>query len=210
MYLYKTVSGYGEAEESIKKSKFTARVSPVESYEEAREFVDAVKEKYRDATHDVPTIVVGNKQETQWTSDDGEPQGTAGAPVLHLAVDEGLTNIVIVVTRYFGGIKLGPGGLLRAYSGIAKKGIEAAGICGVRESIKLSYDFDYPFLSKFQRAADDGLFKIGNIGYSDRISMDLSADAEKTAEIQRLFQDITSGKAKLTSSGKGKIKIKIS
>lgn len=210
MYPYKTVNEYGQADLTIKKSKFTARVSPVESYEEARKFVDAVKEECKDATHNVPAIIVGNKQEIQWTSDDGEPQGTAGAPVLHMVADEGLTNIVVVVTRYFGGIKLGTGGLLRAYSGVAKQGIEAAGICEVRESVQLEYDFDYPFLVKFQRSADSGLFKIENIEYSDNISLKISADAGKTAEIQRLFQDVTSGRAVLTGSGKGKIKVKTS
>ena len=129
MELYKTVRAEAEASQTIERSKFTAHVKPVESREEAEEFIAQIKAQYRDATHNVPAMVLGDQAQIQWASDDGEPQGTSGAPMVQLMTGEGLTNMVIVVTRYFGGIKLGTGGLVRAYSSSARLGIEAAGIC---------------------------------------------------------------------------------
>ncbi|WP_314032181.1 YigZ family protein, partial [Mogibacterium timidum] len=116
MKLYETVYREAKAEYSIQKSRFIAHIFPVETYDEAKAYISSVKLKYKDATHNVPVLVIGNKQEMQWSSEDGEPQGTAGAPVLRMIVDSGLTNLVIVVTRYFGGIKLCTGGLMRAYT----------------------------------------------------------------------------------------------
>ena len=128
MELYKTVRGESEVTQIIEKSKFIAHVRHVETREEADEFVSEIRSRYKDATHNVPAMVIGDKFQIQWASDDGEPQGTSGAPMVQMLVKEGITNIAIVVTRYFGGIKLGTGGLVRAYTGSAKAGIEAAGI----------------------------------------------------------------------------------
>ena len=119
MKLYNTVIGPGEAEQTIEKSRFICYVKPVNSREEADEFIDSIKRKHRDATHNVPAMVLGDKMQVQWASDDGEPQGTSGAPIVQMMVSQGITNTVVVVTRYFGGIKLGTGGLVRAYSGTA-------------------------------------------------------------------------------------------
>ena len=104
MFLYRSVYEYGEAEYVIEKSRFIAHVSPVETPEEARLFIAGIKEKYKDATHNVPAFVCGAGSEHQWASDDGEPQGTSGMPVLKLITAEELTNVAIVITRYFGGI----------------------------------------------------------------------------------------------------------
>lgn len=163
MYLYRSVYGYGEAEYIIERSRFTARVSPVETPEEARAFIAGIKEEYRDATHNVPAFVCGAGSEHQWASDDGEPQGTSGMPVLKLITSEGLTNIAMVITRYFGGIKLGTGGLARAYTHTAKLGIEAAGICDVKESALLKYSFDYTHLGRLQNLASEYGFDISGI-----------------------------------------------
>ena len=139
MFLYKSVCEYAETEYTVEKSRFIAHASPVESTEEAKRFIAEIKEKYKDATHNVPAFICGAGMEHQWASDDGEPQGTSGMPVLKLMESEGLTNVCIVVTRYFGGIKLGTGGLARAYTHAAKDVIDAAGICEVRESSRLIY-----------------------------------------------------------------------
>ena len=109
MKLYSTVTGPGEAEQIIEKSRFITHVMPVSSKEEADEFIASVKKEYKDATHNVPAMVIGDKMQIQWGSDDGEPQGTSGAPVVQMLVKEGITNVAVVVTRYFGGIKLGTG-----------------------------------------------------------------------------------------------------
>ena len=134
MKLYNTVRNEAEASQIIEKSKFTAHVRPVETREEAESFIAEIKNSYKDATHNVPAMVIGDKFQIQWASDDGEPQGTSGAPIVQMLVKEEITNVVIVVTRYFGGIKLGTGGLVRAYTSSAKLGLEAAGICSVQEA----------------------------------------------------------------------------
>ncbi len=105
MELYKTVKKEAEAEQIIEKSRFTAHVKPVETKEEADEFIASVKSRYKDATHNVPAMVLGDKFQIQWASDDGEPQGTSGAPIVQMLVKEGITNVAVVVTRYFGGNK---------------------------------------------------------------------------------------------------------
>ena len=158
MLLYRSVFGPGEAEEIINRSRFIAHVSPVSNDVEAREFISVVKEKYKDATHNVPAFVVGKKQELQWASDDGEPQGTSGPPILKLITDSDLTDMVVVVTRYFGGVKLGTGGLVRAYSSVAEKAIENAGVCTVNSVVKLKCRIDYSFLEKIKSMEKDVSF----------------------------------------------------
>ena len=157
MELYKTVRNEAQAEQIIEKSRFITHVRPVSDRDEAEEFIASVKKKYKDATHNVPAMVLGDKFQIQWASDDGEPQGTSGAPIVQMLVKEGITNVVLVVTRYFGGIKLGTGGLVRAYTSSAKLGLEAAQICSVREIFSVRARIDYTFLAKLQNMADDKL-----------------------------------------------------
>lgn len=106
MLLYKTVAGRAQAEQEIEKSRFIAYIAPVSSKEEGDAFIASIRAKHKDATHNVPAMVIGDKMQVQWASDDGEPQGTSGAPMVQLLTQEGITNVCIVVTRYFGGIKL--------------------------------------------------------------------------------------------------------
>ena len=142
MKLYSTVLGEASAEQVIEKSRFIAYVSPVQSREEADAFIASIRKKHKDATHNVPAIVLGDKMQVQWASDDGEPQGTSGAPMVQMLVKEGITNVAVVVTRYFGGIKLGTGGLVRAYTSSAKLGLEAAGLCDVEEMSVLTCEVE--------------------------------------------------------------------
>ena len=120
---YRTIyqGGVGEIEE--KKSRFIATVEHVESEEEAMQVIQACKKKYWDARHNCSAYIIGTRQEVQHCSDDGEPAGTAGRPMLDVLLGEKLCNIVVVVTRYFGGTLLGTGGLVRAYSGAVKAGL---------------------------------------------------------------------------------------
>ena len=105
MKLYNTVEKEATAEQVIERSRFITYVMPVASKEEADEFIASIKKKHRDATHNVPAMGVGDKMQIQWASDDGEPQGTSGAPMVKMMVNAGITNVCVVVTRYFGGIK---------------------------------------------------------------------------------------------------------
>lgn len=214
MELYKTVRKQAEAVQVIDKSRFIAHVFPVESREEADAFLAEIREKYKDATHNVPAMVIGDKSQIQWASDDGEPQGTSGAPMVQMMVKEGLTNLIVVVTRYFGGIKLGTGGLVRAYTSSAKLGLEAAGVCSVREMAELTVKIDYPYLAKIQNMASEQLdleeadregeenisnFRIANIQYTDKIEMKIQTFPGSLTNVELLFQNITSGKAEVIS-----------
>lgn len=212
MELYKTVRKQAEVVQVIDKSRFIAHVFPVESREEADAFLAEIREKYKDATHNVPAMVIGDKSQIQWASDDGEPQGTSGAPMVQMMVKEGLTNLIVVVTRYFGGIKLGTGGLVRAYTSSAKLGLEAAGVCSVREMAELTVKIDYPYLAKIQNMASEQLdleeadregeenlsnFRIANIQYTDKIEMKIQTFPGSLTNVELLFQNITSGKAEV-------------
>ena len=199
MFLYRSVYEYGEAEYIIERSRFIAHVSPAEMPEDARLLIADIKEKYKDATHNVPAFVCGVGSEHQWASDDGEPQGTSGMPVLKLITAEELTNVAVVITRYFGGIKLGTGGLARAYTHAAKLGIEAAGICEVKESSLLKYSFDYTYLSKITNYASDRGFDMSDIEYTDSVSAVISCPKEDTDRLKSAVSDMTSGKAILVN-----------
>ena len=194
MKLYSTVRQEASAEQIIEKSRFITYVSPAESREEAEEFIASIRKKHRDATHNVPAMVLGDKMQIQWGSDDGEPQGTSGAPIVQMLVAQGITNVVIVVTRYFGGIKLGTGGLVRAYTSSAKLGLEVAGVCDVCERCVLTYALDYTYLAKLQNMADDSLFNIENLAYTDVVEAELSCVPEKTYELKGLVANLTGGK----------------
>lgn len=198
MKLYRTVMESATAEQVIEKSKFITYIKPVSSKEEADAFVAEIKKMHRDATHNVPAMVIGDKMQIQWASDDGEPQGTSGAPMVKMLVSAGITNVVIVVTRYFGGIKLGTGGLARAYTSSAKLGLEAAGVCDVEEQISLTYRLDYTYLAKLQNLAGT-TFEIAEIRYADMVEVDLICNPEEKDVVTGLMANLTGGKASAVS-----------
>lgn len=212
MKLYSTVRGEGSAEQIIEKSRFITYVSPAETKEEADAFIASIRKKHKDATHNVPAMVLGDKMQVQWGSDDGEPQGTSGAPIVQMLVAQGITNVVVVVTRYFGGIKLGTGGLVRAYTSSAKIGLEAAGICDVCERSVLTYALDYTYLTKLQNLAastkvtaadgetdEESLFAIENLAYTDVVQAELSCVPEHSGELHSLITNLTGGQGRLLS-----------
>ena len=194
MKLYNTIEKEAVAEQIIERSRFITYIKPASSKEEADEFIASIKKKHRDATHNVPAMVIGDKMQIQWASDDGEPQGTSGAPMVKMLVNAGITNVVVVVTRYFGGIKLGTGGLARAYTSSAKLGLEAAGVCEIWEQSCLTFAFDYTYLAKLQNMEGD-LFQILELRYTDVVEADLACDPEQTLELQGLLSNLTQGKA---------------
>lgn len=213
MELYRTVRKEASETQIIEKSKFIAHIRPVEDREEADAFIAEIRARYKDATHNVPAIILGDKMQIQWASDDGEPQGTSGAPMVQMIVGEGLTNLVVVVTRYFGGIKLGTGGLVRAYTSSAKLAIEAAGICSVQEVCRMKVKADYTYLSRFQQMASDTLldggegFIIPEIEYGEKVTMSLITPAENEENLRGLVANITSGSAEIVLSEKALEKV---
>ena len=147
---YKAVYEGGEGELIEKKSRFIATVIPAESEEEALAFIEAMKKKYWNATHNCSAYVIGEKGQLKRCSDDGEPSGTAGKPILEVIRGAGLHNIFVVVTRYFGGTLLGTGGLVRAYTESAREGISHSQIITKIYGFKLNLTTDYTGLGKIQ------------------------------------------------------------
>lgn len=197
MIRYSTVRGEGSAELVIEKSRFIGHVKPVETREEADAFIREIKASYRDATHNVPAFVIGEKFQQQWASDDGEPQGTSGVPMLQMMVKEGITNVVVVVTRYFGGIKLGTGGLVRAYTNTAKAALEDAGIRQVKDRTVITASMDYTYLGKLQNAEKDGYFEIADTAFTDVITVTLHSEPEDAGRVKVFLSELTGGKYRL-------------
>ena len=140
--------GVGEIEE--KKSRFIAYVKPVNSEEEASDFIDEIKKKNWDARHNCAAAVIGKNNEFTRCNDDGEPAGTAGKPMLEVLLGEGVHNVAVVVTRYFGGILLGTGGLVRAYQAAVKAGLAASKVAEKRQGVKMTLRTDYNGIGKIQ------------------------------------------------------------
>ena len=209
MILYKTVGRAAQAEQIIEKSRFITHVRPAATREEAESFFAEIKKKYKDATHNVPAMVIGDKFQIQWASDDGEPQGTSGAPVVQMLVNEGITNVALVVTRYFGGVKLGTGGLVRAYTSSARLGIDAAGVCNVTEMAVMNIKTDYSFLSRLQNFSEKGLFKTENIIYEDMVTAVICCDEDKKEDIKLLIANMTSGKFEIIFEGEKLVNVEI-
>lgn len=206
MELYKSIYDAAEAEYIVQKSKFIAHVRPIDSYDEAKEYISFIREQYKDATHNVPALILGANKEMKWSSEDGEPQGTAGQPILRLLERSDLTNAVIVVTRYFGGIKLGTGGLMRAYSHVAQQAIDKAGICIVREGIVISFSVEYSYLTQIEKKSKMGLFNIVKIGYTDKVTLEINADLENRNEIIAFLNNLTSGQLSVVEEHKENLK----
>jgi len=198
MVLYRTLFQEGIYEQVIEKSRFIGHVKPVDSREAAEAYIAKIRGKYKDATHNVPVIVLGDQMQTQWASEDGEPQGTAGTPVLQMLVMEELTNIVVVVTRYFGGVKLGTGGLVRAYTGTAKKAIENSGIGEVVPIVNLVIIFEYSLLDKIKHMGNS--LKLGDNNLSFEVKdLEFGQQIKGTLLYQEEFEEkIISALANLT------------
>ena len=168
---YYTIYNTGMDEVIIEKSRFIGYAKPVSSEEEAIQFIQEIKTKHRDATHNVPAYVIGEHSEIQRYSDDGEPSGTAGIPVLEVIKKENLKNVVIVVTRYFGGTKLGTGGLVRAYTKGAKIALEAGKIV-VKRAYKLFHvKIEYTLLGKIQNEILQNNYLIKETQYDDAVHL---------------------------------------
>ena len=166
---YRTILEQAEAEIVEKKSRFIATVRPVKTEDEARAFIEEMKKKYWNATHNVFAYQIGERNELQRFSDDGEPQGTAGMPVLNVILQEGITDCVVVVTRYFGGILLGGGGLVRAYTHSAKIGIDAAEIITLLKWSVCKISCDYTFYGKLETFIRDFGGVIENTDFGENV-----------------------------------------
>ena len=195
---YKTILNEGTAEIVEKKSRFIANVRPVKTEEEARTFIEEMKKKYWDARHNVFAYQIGERNEIQRFSDDGEPQGTAGMPVLTVLSGEDIKNCCIVVTRYFGGTLLGTGGLVRAYGRSAKEGVLNVCIAEITTFRQYSIVTEYAMQGKIQYEIMQGEYIIKDTNFTDKVEFIVLAEEEKAEKFESSITDISAGKAKIT------------
>ena len=188
--LYTTVAKEAHAEQTIEKSRFIAHIKPVSTKEEADAYIAQIRAQYRDATHNVPAFVIGDKMQLQWGSDDGEPSGTSGTPMAQMFQKMGITNVVVVVTRYFGGIKLGPGGLVRAYTSSAKLALEAAGLYEVREMITDTLSVPYHLFDKIRYLSEHEPFDIKETVFTDKIAVTIEYEKDDEETVNNLLKDL--------------------
>ena len=191
--------GCGEIVE--KKSRFLATVRPVETEEEASAFIEEMKKKYWDATHNCSAFVIGRRGEITRCSDDGEPSGTAGRPMLEVLLKEGICNTAVVVTRYFGGVLLGTGGLVRAYSHAAKLAVTAGGIVTMGPCSILNVETDYAFYQRLLTILPEFGATVQNSDFSDKVTLTLSVASEKEALICDKIFDCSDGRVKAQKIG---------
>lgn len=185
--------GDAKAEIEIKKSRFICYLKAVETKDEAESFIKEIKKLNYKATHNVYCYILNEDSSQQKYCDDGEPQGTAGLPMLSILKKEGLYNVAAVVTRYFGGIKLGASGLLRAYSSAVKAGLDAASIAELREFSLLEFELDFSVQASFEHKLRDYEYYEKNKTYSSKVAYELYVDSSKTDEICAYMVELTRG-----------------
>lgn len=194
---YNTVAAEATSEFTEKKSRFISHVSPVTCESEALDYIEKIKKQYWDARHNVYAYIIGNNYDLQRYSDDGEPQGTGGIPMLEVLRGEKLTNTVAVVTRYFGGTLLGTGGLVRAYTKGAKDGVTAAGIITKILYTRINVTVDYTAGGKVQYAILQGGYRLEDTIYTENICYVVLIEKPEKDSFIKNITNLTGGKAKI-------------
>ena len=193
MQEYKTVEKEASEYFIEKKSKFIGYAKPVKTQEEAVEFISEIKSKHWDATHNVYAYVL-RENNIQRYSDDGEPSGTAGVPVLDVMLKESLVDVCVVATRYFGGTLLGAGGLVRAYSHTSKIALEAAEIITMAQCSVMSAEVDYSFYDRLNILLSDFSAVILNTSFSDKVCVEFSVKENIVDLLNAKLIDVSNGK----------------
>lgn len=186
-----------EAEIVEKKSRFIATLRPVNSEEEAVSFIEEMKKKYWNARHNCSAFVIGPNNELTRCSDDGEPSGTAGKPMLEVLLGQEIHNVAVVVTRYFGGVLLGTGGLVRAYQAAVKEGLLAAKVIDKYEGVRYIISTDYNGIGKIQYILAKADISILNTDYTDKVVVDVVLKLNEEEPIIKEITEGTGGKAEL-------------
>lgn len=198
---YKVTYSGGTGEIVEKKSRFIATVCPVETEDDAFAFIEATKKKYWDATHNCHAFVLGTRNEIARCSDDGEPAGTAGKPMLDVLLGEGIHNTAVVVTRYFGGTLLGTGGLVRAYSGAVSAGLSQSQIIEKQLSHKIRIKTDYTGIGKIQYIAGTMQLLILSSEYTDIVTVTVLTGLHDKDSFVKKVTEATSGRAVIDDLG---------
>lgn len=190
----KSIYTGGSFELEEKKSRFIAHIEPVTTEDEAANFIQMMKKQYYDARHNCYAFVIGDNSEIVRSSDDGEPSGTAGRPILEVLTGEGITNAVCVVTRYFGGTLLGTGGLVRAYQGATKGALNNSVILDKKEGIKFTISCDYTDVGKLQYHFSTKGIRIISSDYGASVSFNIVVESGSFETIKKDLTELTSGK----------------
>lgn len=207
---YKTVKGYGERETIISKSRFICYVDRAETEEAALSFIEKIKKMHPNATHNCSCYMIGEHDQIQKANDDGEPSGTAGVPMLEVLKKQGLQDTVVVVTRYFGGIKLGGGGLIRAYGKSTTEGIDAAQVVERKLHHVMKVAIDYTWLGKVENEVRNSHYTLRDIQYADGVELYVFVLKDEEQGFVNWITELTNGQANITCTEKQFVEFSIS
>ena len=191
---YKTLRQEGSSEFIVQKSRFIGYASPMETQEEALEYIRRIKEMYRDATHHCYAYVIGPNSGIMRYQDDGEPTGTAGQPIMEIIKVKSLVNVCVVVVRYFGGRLLGTGGLVRAYSHGANLAVESAGEVVMEPSVQISLTIPYTIWDRLQHQLLNLPVQMGQAVYTDQVDLSIIIRAHEQESIDKAIADYSDGR----------------
>ena len=206
---FRTIKEDGQVQEEIKKSRFICHAKRVYSEEEARDFITAIKKEHYKATHNCSAFIVGECSEIKRTSDDGEPSGTAGAPMLGVLENHNLTNVCVVVTRYFGGIKLGAGGLIRAYAGSVALAVKEIGIIEIKEQAGIAIQMSYAQYQEYSNFLREHKLMEIETNFTDQIDTIIYVDKEEKENIKSALVEFFNGKITLTDQGLREVEVPV-
>ena len=206
---YRTIKEDGQVQEEIKKSRFICHAKRVYSEEEARDFITAIKKEHYKATHNCSAFIVGERSEIKRTSDDGEPSGTAGVPMLGVLENHNLTNVCVVVTRYFGGIKLGAGGLIRAYAGSVALAVKEIGIIEIKEQVGIQIHMTYAQYQEYGNFLKEHNLMELETNFTDQVDTMIFIDKEKKDGIKADLIEFFNGKVTLTDKGLREVEVPV-
>jgi uncharacterized YigZ family protein len=195
---YKTVRGLGSKEIVIKKSKFIGFSKPVATEAEAIVFIEDIKKSHWNATHNCSAYMIGHRNDIQKQSDDGEPSGTAGKPILEVIRNQGLSNIVIVVTRYFGGIMLGAGGLIRAYTDGAVAAIESGEVVTHVLHREIFVEVEYTWLGKIENELRNHEVRLGETFFTEKVILTCLPRNNEAETFKSWMTDLTQGQSHIS------------
>ena len=206
---FRTIKEDGQVQEEIKKSRFICHAKRVYSEEEARDFITAIKKEHYKATHNCSAFIVGERSEIKRTSDDGEPSGTAGVPMLGVLENHNLTNVCVVVTRYFGGIKLGAGGLIRAYAGSVALAVKEIGIIEIKEQAGIAIQMSYAQYQEYSNFLKEHNLMELETTFTDQIDTIIYVDKEEKENIKAALVEFFNGKVTLTDQGLREVEVPV-
>ena len=206
---FKTIKEDGQVQEEIKKSRFICHAKRVYSEEEARDFITAIKKGHYKATHNCSAFIIGERSEIKRTSDDGEPSGTAGIPMLGVLENHNLTNVCVVVTRYFGGIKLGAGGLIRAYAGSVALAVKEIGIIEIKEQAGIAIQMSYAQYQEYSNFLKEYNLMELDTNFTDQVDTMIYVDKEEKENIKAALVEFFHGKVTLTDQGLREVEVPV-